>query len=208
MDIRPLVLAIIMFVCTCMAQMDGPILTSGHEKSAAPAFLPELIRRATTRPWPGTNYPELPGLPDYIVQHAAREMESTPMVKDAYAKLDAANQSNGSWFQGVAELEKQKAVWSLLTCLCHPHDDVQIHVLRSLARLKDERALPFLLEYARAMAVHESGSENATLHGIIHKETAKALSAITGLTFEMKGGQDPDGLKAAVEATTKWRKRK
>jgi len=166
--------------------------------------VPELIRGATERPWPGKNYPELPALPNEVVKGVTGEIESDPKVKQAYAKLNAAKQINTSWFEGVKELEKLKAVWSLQSCLCHPHDDVQIHALRALACLKDERSLPFLLKYASAMAVHESGSENATIHGVIHDETAKALSSITGLQFKMKGGQDPEGLKAAVARSTTW----
>jgi hypothetical protein len=204
MKIRIITLAVIALASGCMSQTDEPAAVPQAQDSAAPVFLPELIRAATTRPWPGKNYPELPGLPTDVVQHAAREIESSPDVRGAYAKLDAEKQRNVSWFEGVAELETQKAVWSLLTCLCHPHDDVQIHTLRALARLKDERTLPFLLQYASAMAVLEGGSENATLHGIIHDETAKTLSAITGLQFKMRGGQDPEGLKAAIATSTTW----
>jgi len=164
----------------------------------------ELIKGATTRPWPGKNYPEPPVLPDAVVKSIVKEIESAPATRKAYARLDAAKHRNLAWFRGVAELEREKAVWSLLSCLCHPHDDVQIHALRALARRRDERSLPFLLRYARAMAVIEGGSENATLHGIIHDETAKALSAITGLGFRMRGGQYPGGLRSAVAACTTW----
>jgi len=204
MKIRIIALAVIVLASGCANQTNEPAVVPQPQESAAPVFLPEVIRAATTRPWPGKNYPELPGLPTDVVQRATREIESTPDVRKAYAKLDPATQRNLSWFEGVAELEKQKAVWSLLTCLCHPHDDVQIHTLRALARLRDDQALPFLLQYASAMAVYEGGSENATLHGIIHDETAKTLSAITGLQFKMRGGQDPEGLKAAVAAASTW----
>ena len=102
-------------------------------------------------------------------------------------RIDASKR-NIEWFEGIAELEKAKALWSLLSCLCHPHDDVQIYTLRrSLKRIGDKRAVPFLLVYAQHMAIYEGGSENATLHGIIHQEIAKTLSALTGINIILKG---------------------
>ena len=47
------------------------------------------------------------------------------------------------------------------------------------------------------------GSENATIHGIIHESAAHTLSALTGVRVELKG-QDPDGLKRGVRLWRKW----
>jgi hypothetical protein len=69
--------------------------------------------------------------------------------------------------------------------------------------LKDKRAVPFLLLYAEYMAVHESGSENATIHGIIHQAAAKTLSALTGVELVLTG-QDPQGLKKGLKKWRKW----
>jgi hypothetical protein len=162
----------------------------------------DLIKAATTRPWPGANYPVLPSLSSETLEKIASEITGSEAVRRAYEKLDA-NRSNVEWFDGVAELEKQKAVWSLLSCLCHPSDDVQIHALRSLKRLQDKRAVSFLLIYAEYMAVYEAGSENATSHGIIHESIAETLSSLTGIGITIRG-QNPDGLKNGVRQWRRW----
>jgi hypothetical protein len=163
----------------------------------------ELIKAATTRPWPGENYPALPSLSTETRSLVANEIRSSQAVSSAYAKLDAANRRNVEWFEGVAELEKQKALWSLLSCLIHPSEDVQIYALRSLERLGDKRAVPFLLIYAEYMAVQEAGSENATIHGIIHESIAQTLSVLTGMKVTLKG-QDSEGLKRGIKIWRKW----
>lgn len=163
----------------------------------------DLIKAATTRPWPGEAYPTLPSLSTEMQGRVANEIAASGPVRQAYQKLDAAGRRNVDWFAGVAELEKQKAVWCLLSCLCHPHEDVQIRALRSLERLGDKRAVPFLLLYADYMAVWEEGSENATIHGIIHESAAKTLSTLTGIRVKLDG-QDPEGLKQGIKKWRKW----
>ena len=180
------------------------VALSLNASMAAPASDPErLIKAAITRPWPGDNYPALPALPTAMRNLIANEIRSSRAVMSAYAKLDAANRRNVEWFEGVAELEKQKAVWSLLSCLVHPSEDVQIHALRSLERVADKRAAPFLLIYAEYMAVDEAGDENATIHGVIHESVAKTLSALTGVRVSLKG-QDPAGLSRGTKLWRKW----
>ena len=161
----------------------------------------DLVEAVTTRPWPGENYPALPSLPSRIQENILVEI-ATPAIRSAYEKLDA-KRDNGDWFKGIEELEKQKAVWSLLSCVCHPDDGVQIHALRSLERLNDKRAVPFLLTYAEYMAVPESGSENATLHGIIQRSIAKTLSALTGVKVTI-ASQNPEMLKKGIKSWHKW----
>jgi hypothetical protein len=63
--------------------------------------------------------------------------------------------------------------------------------------------VPFLLIFAEYMAVPEGGSENSTIHGIIHKSVAKTLSTLTGVTVTLDG-QDPDGLKRGIRMWRKW----
>jgi hypothetical protein len=162
----------------------------------------DLIKAAVTRPWPGANIPALPDLTSEMRDRIASEIAGSEAVRRAYEKLDA-NRRNVEWFEGVAELEKRKAVWSLLSCLCHPHEDVQFHALRSLKRLQDKRAVPFLLIYAEYMAVFEAGSENATIHGIIHETIAETLSSLTGIGVTIRG-QNPDGLKNGVRQWRRW----
>ncbi len=163
----------------------------------------DLIKAATTRPWPGENYPVLPVLSTEMRGMVSNEIAGSAAIREAYEKLDAIRRRNVEWFEGIKELQQHKAVWSLQSCLCHPHDDVQIHALRSLQKLGDKRAVPFLLLYGEHMAVWESGSENATLHGIIHESTAATLSAITGVKVVLDG-QDPDGLKRGLRKWRRW----
>ena len=130
------------------------------------------------------------------------EMINSPEVKKAYFKLNAKGR-NVEWFDGVSELERLKAIWSLQSCLVHPSEDVQIHALRSLARVGDKRVVPFLLVYADHMAVFEGGSENATIHGVIHESIAQTLSTLTGINIKLRG-QDPGGLKKGIMRWRKW----
>jgi hypothetical protein len=162
----------------------------------------DLIKAATTRPWPGANYPPLPALSSEMLERITSEITGSEAIRRAYEKLDAKRR-NVEWFDGVAELEKQRAVWSLLSCLCHPSDDVQIHALRGLKRLQNTRAVPFLLIYAENMAVYEAGSENATIHGIIHESIAETLSSLTGIGITIRG-QNPVELKNGVRQWRRW----
>ena len=161
----------------------------------------ELIKAVTTRPWRSENFPLLPNLTTEIKGGVISELKNS-LIRKAYEKLDA-RRSNVNWFEGIEELEKQKAVWSIQSCLIHPHDDVQIRALESLKRLNDKRAVPFILTYAEYMAYLEGGSENATLHGIIHGSIAKTLSSLTGIKLEIKG-QDPARLKNGIRQWRRW----
>jgi hypothetical protein len=69
--------------------------------------------------------------------------------------------------------------------------------------LKDKNAVPFLLIYGDYMAVFERGSENATIHGIIHESIASAMSSITGVEVKIDG-QNPEALKRGLLLWTKW----
>ena len=190
--VRDLIIATALFIFP----LNAPLATAVSDPK-------ELIKAATTRPWPGESYPALPSLSSETQSLVIDEIRSSQAVRSAYAQLDAASRSNVDWFEGVAALEKQKALWSLLSCLIHPSEDVQINALRSLERMGDKRAVHFLLIYAEYMAVDESGSENATIHGIIHKSIAQTLSALTGMKVTLKG-QDPEGLKRGIKIWRKW----
>jgi hypothetical protein len=180
------------------------LLTAVPPGEAAPPAPIDLVKAATSRVgFPPEGHPVLPSLSTEMRGSVCNEIATSPAVRSAYDKLNVVKNRNVDWFEGVAELEKQRAVSCLLSCLCHPSDDVQIHALRSLERLKDKRAVPFLLLYAEYMAVFESGSENATIHGIIHKSAAKTLSALTGVELVLKG-QDPEGLKKGIKKWRKW----
>lgn len=162
----------------------------------------ELIAAVTKRPWPGESYPALPALSSTMQGQVGNEIAASPAVRAAFNQLDSAR-NNNDWFAGIEALEQQKALWSLQAALCHPQEDVQIHAIRALGRLKDPRAVPFLLIYADYMAVFEGGSRNAALHGIIHKSLAQTLSAITGVSVTLDR-QDPDGLKRAIRQWAQW----
>jgi uncharacterized protein (TIGR03067 family) len=171
---------------------------------AAPTPPNELVKAALARDgFPPDDYPVLPSLSTEMRGEVCNEIDRSAVIRAAYAKLDVVRRRNVDWFEGVAGLEKEKAVWSLLSCLCHASVDVQIHALRALERVKDKRAVPFLLLYAEYMAVLVEGSENATLHGNLQQSTAKTLSALTGVEVVLKG-QDPEGLKKGIRKWRKW----
>ena len=161
----------------------------------------ELIKAVTTRPWTGENYPLLPSLSTEIKGGIVNELRNKE-IRQSHEKLDAKRR-NIDWFNGIEELEKLRAIWPLLSCLIHPHDDVQIEALNSLARLDDKRAIPFIIIYAEYIAVFEGGSENAALHGIIHKTIAKTLSSLTKIKLEIDG-QNPEKLKLGIKLWRKW----
>lgn len=161
----------------------------------------ELIKAVTTRSWRGESYPLLPSLSTVIKSKVRGELKNNS-IRKAYEKLNA-NRRNTEWFEGIEELEKQKAVWSLLSCLIHPSEDVQIYSLRSLEKLNDKRAIAFILIYAQYMSVFEGGSENATIHGIIHQTIAKTLSSLTNVKIEINQ-QNPEKLKQGVLHWYKW----
>lgn len=162
----------------------------------------KLLAAMTKRPWPGVCYPPLPALSATMTGNIGNEINGRPALIEAIRQLDPAR-SNNDWFDAVAMLEREKAVWSLQACLCHPSEDVQIHALRSLQKLGDPTAVPFILIYADYMAVFESGSENATIHGIIHMSIAATLSALTGISAKIER-QDPEALRKAIRQWTRW----
>jgi hypothetical protein len=129
-------------------------------------------------------------------------MAHSPAIRQAIIDLNP-NNSNVTWFAAEEVLEHEHAVWCLQACLCHPHDDVQINALRAIGRLKDPKAVPFLLIYAEYEAMMVGGSESATIHGIIHEELSATLSALTGIIIRIKG-QDPEGLLKAIHEWRRW----
>jgi hypothetical protein len=163
----------------------------------------DLIQAALTRPWPGESFPVLPTLSTEMRGRVANEIASSREIRAAYSLLDAKNRRNVEWFQAVTRLENAKAVWCLQSCLCHPSEDVQIRALQSLRRVGDKKAVHFLLLYAEYMAVCEDGSENATIHGIIHESIASASSDLTGVRLAVDG-QDPEGLRLGIKKWRKW----
>lgn len=131
------------------------------------------------------------------------EILASPRVREAYALLDPHNRRSADWHRGVEKLEEEKATWSVVSCLCHPREGVQISALQSLKRLGDRRAVPFVLLYAEYMAVDEEGSEEATVHGLVLESTAGTLSALTGIDVKVKR-QDVGALKAGIEKWRRW----
>src|SRR5207244_4771781 len=120
---------------------------------AAPTPPISLVKAALARDgFPPEGYPLLPSLSTEMRGEVCNEIDRSAAIRAAYAKLDVAKRRNVDWFEAVTGLEKEKAVWSLLSCLCHASEDVQINALRALDRVKDRRAVPFLLLYAEYMA--------------------------------------------------------
>ena len=163
-----------------------------------------LLKAAISREgFPAEAYPILPALSTELRGLVCNEIESSRAIRDAFAKLDVVHRRNVDWFTGVKELEAEQAVWGLQACLCHPSEDVQMLALRSLERLRDKRAVPFVVLYGEYMAVVEEGSENATMHGAILALTASTLSKLTGEEVVVKG-QDPAKLKQGLRRWRRW----
>jgi hypothetical protein len=168
---------------------------------SAQLTIDQLIDAVTTRPWPGQNFPALPNLPTYVRSNLFGDLGQKE-TREAFQKLDAKRR-NIEWFEGIEVLIEHKAVWALQACLAHPSEDVQIKALRGLGMLKDKSSVPFLLIYAEYMTEFESGSENATIHGIVQETIAQTLFSITKIKVEIKG-QDPEGLKKGIKLWRKW----
>ena len=179
------------------------LLFLGAPNAAEEAAPIALLKAAISREgFPAESYPILPALSTEMRGLVCNEIESSRAIRDAFAKLDVARR-NVEWFEGVKELEAEKAVWGLQACLCHPSEDVQILALLGLERLRDTRAVPFVVLYGEYMAVHEEGSENATIHGAVLESVARALSKLTGEEVVVKG-QDPAKLKQGLRRWRLW----
>lgn len=189
-----LLFLILLFACPSFGQ-----LTRGNTAND------RLIDAVSTRPWPGSNYPPLPMLTAAVRLGIDNELKDAG-IREAYLQLDAKRR-NVEWFDGIDRLEKKRAVWSLLSCLTHPSDDAQIYALRGLERINNKKAVSFILTYADAMAVREDGSENATIHGIIHETLAKTLSTLTGIRIKIHG-QDPEKLKQGIILWRTWQQKR
>lgn len=194
---------VIWVVAGFVALTIGASARDAENHSAAKPSPGDLLKAATTRFGPGENYPVLPSLSTELRGRICNEI-TRPEIREAFELLDIQHKRNVDWFEAVERLEREQAVWSLHACLVHQSEDVQIEALRALGRLKNKDAVPFLLIYGDYMAVDEGGSENATIHGIIHESIANALSSITGIDVELKRRQDPEGLKRGLRLWAKW----
>jgi hypothetical protein len=180
------------------------LLLLGQQEAAEGPSPIGLLKAAIAREgFPAEAYPILPALSTEMRGLVCNEIESSRAIRDAFAKLDVARRRNVEWFEGVKELQAAKAIWGLQACLCHPSEDVQILALGSLEKLRDTRAVPFVVLYGEYMAVHEAGSENATIHGAILESVARTLSKLTGEEVIVKG-QDPGKLKQGLRRWRRW----
>ncbi|QDT15680.1 HEAT repeat domain-containing protein [Alienimonas californiensis] len=174
-----------------------------QEPTTAEPSPADLIAAATTPERPESVFPALPSLSTALRRQIAGELQREP-IRAAFARLDARGGRNVDWFAAVEALETEKAVWCLQAAVVHPHEDVQIRALRALGRMGDADAVPFLLTYGEYVAVEEPGSENATLHGVVHETLAETLSNLTGVFAGILDGQDPEGLKRGLREWSRW----
>lgn len=171
------------------------------DSSPTPPSPSEIIQAVAARPELRTGPPP-PELTAAVRRRAEDEILADDRIRDAMVLLDARRR-NTDWVQGVEELERHAAAWSLLVCLVHPSSDVQIDVLRALTRIQDLRTVSFLLTYAEGNAVYIAGSERATIHGILQATLAETLSTLTGIEVLLEG-QDPEGLLAGIKRRREW----
>ncbi len=167
-----------------------------------PGLVERRIRDATTRRWPGEDYPKRPGLSEDVKRGIEQELMSDPRIGEFYFYL-GAKKSRSIWHVGIEGLTETKAVWCLVSGLCHPHDDVQIGCAQALGELRDKRVVPFMLIVADAFAVFGKGSESATLHSIFQHALTDSLNNILGTSVALRDGQGPEGLKKGIAI---WKK--
>ncbi|MBW3539498.1 MAG: beta galactosidase jelly roll domain-containing protein [Planctomycetes bacterium] len=108
--------------------LTGAYLPAAVGEPAGERAPAELIAAAMA----GENYPTLPRLSTEIQGLAANEIKASQDVRRAYELLAAENQKGAASTEAVALLEKQNALRCLLSCLCVPHEDVQLDALRSV----------------------------------------------------------------------------
>jgi hypothetical protein len=160
---------------------------------------------------PGARGEDFPGCPAYspeLSRGVARELEESALARTAVAHLAPENRDRlGPADDPVAELKGAGAAFSLAAALCHENDDIKIWSARALAELGDAGPFDFVLAVAKHNAVAESGSENATIHGVLQHALADLLNAMTGEDVRLARGQDPEGLRAAIAIWRGARKR-
>jgi len=168
--------------------------------SAAGGPGPETMTlvNAVTGNIPWADFPKRPRMSVQLLLAVDVELQKDARVEAAYVQL-AATQDNRAWFPAIEALERAKASACLTTGLWHPHPDVKIRSAQALGRLRDLRSGQCLIQVARSFAVYESGSENATLHGLFQHALADALNRIAGTAVKLKKGQDPKGLQAGLQ---------
>jgi hypothetical protein len=177
----------------CLAHRDVPTATSGDGGSVTIAnvctdpTITMLISHASTPTWEEHRC----ALFAEVANHAT--------VSAAWERLNPTKYLNTVRSAAVEELKHERAVWSLAALLDHSSEDIGITSARALTELGDPRAVGPLIAKARRLAVHQGGSEAATIHGIFQHAVADALNRLTGGDVRLQPGQDSAGLLRGIE---------
>lgn len=141
-------------------------------------------------------------MPAALACEVAREAAS-PAVAAALAGLDARRTST-EWRASLAALRRERAAFSLAAALWHADVDGRIDAARAVAALAERRTGLYVAAYARSILHFVSGSEEATLHGMLQHAVAEALAATSGARASLQQPQDIPGLARVIaEASTR-----
>lgn len=163
----------------------------------------DILKNVTTDPRPAQfSQPQSTlVLSDRMVSLIFAEM-SREEVKDSLVKLNASGR--GALAESAIEsLESARATWALQACLLHPNDDVKISAVSSLGVINDPESVPFITKVLTANYGLVSGSENATIHGMLLERIGATLKTITGISVRDDGSK-PEDHKADTEKLEKW----
>lgn len=144
-----------------------------------------------------------PELPLEVVCCVALEMARSPSVERMWSGLDARKATPPP--DAVSIVVEEGAACSLVALLWHADEWTSIRAARSLGKVPEVThplALPFLLASIERLAVAVEGSEEATLHAMLHDGLFEGMGILTGEISSHARGQDPEGLLRALPV---WR---
>lgn len=144
-----------------------------------------------------------PEFPADVTCCVAVEMARSHSVADAWAGLAQLKSTPPAG--AVDDVVQEGAACSLVALLWYADVGVNIQAAHSMAKVPEvlhPLALPFLLDSIDRVAVIVEGSEEATMHGLLHDAIFESMGILTGLVTAHRRGQDPTGLRAAIPV---WR---
>jgi HEAT repeat protein len=99
----------------------------------------------------------------------------------------------------MASKKTAEARKTLLHAIKHDNMDIRIHALKTIQKVGNEEALPALISALDKAKEPVMGSEEATIHEIYIKNLCKAISEITGKTYEINNVHDTKEFDAVIK---------
>ena len=98
----------------------------------------------------------------------------------------------------MASKKTAEARKTLLHAIKHDNMDIRIHALKSIQKVGNKTDLPALITALEKAKEPVMGSEEATIHDIYIKNLCKAISDITGETYEVNNVNDIREIEAVI----------